>query len=119
MTSDPWSRPTSEDLKRVIAALEPPSGGGVNTRQAERLNFAVPAEIKTPRGGTVPAITREISSSGIGLLHRGSIPLDEVTIRIASESRDYFYRVQIEWCTPCDEGMFLSGGRFLPSADLQ
>ena len=23
------------------------------------------------------------------------------------------YTVRIEWCQPCDEGMFLSGGRFL------
>ena len=120
MSSDPWSRPTTEDLKRVMSSLDQHGGGpggAVNTRQAERLNFAAPAEIRTPRGSTVKAITREISSTGIGLLHRGSIPLDEVTVRIASETREYFYRIQIEWCIPVDEGMFLSGGRFLPSLE--
>lgn len=35
-------------------------------------------------------------------------------LRMASETREFNYRVRIEWCTPCENGMFLSGGRFVP-----
>jgi hypothetical protein len=43
--------------------------------------------------------------------------MEEVYVKMASETRDFYYRVQIEWCMPCDNGMFLSGGRFLPVQD--
>jgi hypothetical protein len=32
---------------------------------------------------------------------------------MASETREFEYRVVVEWCTPCQNGMFMSGGRFL------
>ena len=32
---------------------------------------------------------------------------------MASETRQFEYRVLIEWCHPAEGGMFLSGGRFL------
>ena len=31
------------------------------------------------------------------------------------ETRQFEYRVQIEWCHPCEKGMSISGGRFLTS----
>ena len=58
-------------------------------------------------------MTREISRLGIGLLHRGSLSPGEVAVKMASETRHYEYRVLVEWCHPCDNGMFMSGGRFL------
>jgi hypothetical protein len=45
--------------------------------------------------------------------------LGEVTVKMASESREYCYRVAIEWCMPCENGMFMSGGRFLSKPNLQ
>jgi hypothetical protein len=30
-----------------------------------------------------------------------------------SDTREYRYRVAIEWCRPDDNGMFMSGTRFL------
>ncbi len=111
MSQDPWSRPSIEDLRRILEAIErdPQS----NQRTAERLELSVPAEITTMRGNTVSAMTREISRNGIGLLHRGILNPCEVTIRMASDSREFEYRVMIEWCVPTESGMFLSGGRFL------
>ena len=44
---------------------------------------------------------------------RGGVSPGQVTVRMASEARDYEYRVLIEWCAPCENGMFMSGGRFL------
>lgn len=111
MSGDPWSRPTLEDLQRVLESIE--KSPGAHAREAERLELSVPAEITTRRGNTISAMTREISRLGLGLLHKGSISPGEVTVRMASETREFEYRVLIEWCHPCENGMFLSGGRFL------
>ena len=104
-----------DDLRQVLESIGKPDVA--NMRANERLELSVPAEIRTPRGNTVSAMTREISRTGIGLLHRGSVAPGNATIRMASETREFQYDVQIEWCTPCDNGMFMSGGRFLPSSD--
>lgn len=110
-SDDPWSRPTLTDLRSVLESI-----GKVdfdNLRHSERIELNVPAEITTQRGNTISAVTREISRDGIGLLHRGAITPGEVSVRMASETREYTYRVELEWCTPCENGMFISGGRFL------
>jgi hypothetical protein len=108
---DPWTRPTLTDLRSVLERIE--KSQAENQRQHERIELNVPAEIVTRRGNVIAAVTREISRLGLGLLHRGALAPGEVTVRMASESREYTYRVQIEWCHPCENGMFLSGGRFL------
>ena len=114
MTHDPWSRPTIDDLRRILESI-----GKVNVsnnRENERLELSVPAEIRTQRGNTIAAMTREISRTGIGLLHRGAVTPGDVIVRMASETREFQYNVRVEWCSPCDNGMFMSGGRFLPNA---
>jgi hypothetical protein len=115
MTQDPWSRPTLDDLKDVLESIGKPDV--TNLRTNERLQLSVPAEIKTQRGNTVSAMTREISRTGIGMLHRGSVSPGEASVRMASETREFEYKVLIEWCHPCDNGMFMSGGRFLSGDD--
>jgi len=108
---DPWSRPTLSDLNRVLESLD--KSFDSNQRAVDRLELCVPAELTTRRGNTVSAMTREISRHGIGLIHRGSVPLGQAKLRMASETREFNYRIQVEWCAPCENGMFLSGGRFL------
>ena len=108
---DPWSRPSLDDLRRILESIDKQTDD--NIRSAERLELSVPAEVVTRRGNIISAMTREISRTGIGLLHRGCMPPGEVTIRMASDSREFEYRVLIGWCVPCDGGMFMSGGRFL------
>jgi hypothetical protein len=115
MTQDPWSRPTIDDLRRVLESIGKPDVS--NVRANERLELSVPAEIKTQRGNTIAAMTREISRTGIGMLHRGSLSPGKVIVRMASETREFQYHVLIEWCSPCDNGMFMSGGRFLPTPE--
>ena len=113
--TDPWSRPTLEDLKEVLENIG--KGDEEHDRVTERLRLSVPAEVITARGSTVPAMTREISRFGIGLLHRGSVSPGEVTAKMASDTREYRYIVKLEWCTPCQNGMFMSGGQFLGKLD--
>ncbi|MAT16152.1 MAG: PilZ domain-containing protein [Planctomyces sp.] len=111
MSTDPWSRPSLEDLKSILDSFEKKQY--IDLRDAERLSLSVPAEITTFRGNTVDAMTREVSRNGLGLVHRGSIQPGEVTVKMATEDRHYEYRVLIEWCIPVERGMFMSGGRFL------
>lgn len=109
--ADPWARPTVDDLRRILESIEPSSE--THNRLAERIELSVPAEIVTSRGNVISAMTREISRSGIGMVHRGSVSPGEVRVKLASDTREFEYSVQLEWCTPCEGGMFLSGGRFL------
>lgn len=111
MAADPWSRPTLQDLQAVLESIE--KVDPAVQRAAERLELSVPAEIVTARGSVVPAMTREISRYGIGLLHRGAVGIGEAIVRMASDTREYRYRITIEWCRPADNGMFMSGGRFV------
>ncbi len=110
-TQDPWSRPSVADLRAILEGIDKQEE--INLRASERIDLNVPAQIITQRGNTVEAMTREISRQGIGLVHRGSVTPGEVTVKMASESREYTYRVSLEWCAPCSNGMFFSGGRFL------
>jgi hypothetical protein len=111
MAGDPWSRPTMEDLKRVLESIEPSEEQ--HNREAERIELAVPAEIVTSRGNLVSAMTREISRTGIGFMHKGAIRIGEIRVKLASDTREFEYSVRLEWCLPFEGGMFLSGGRFL------
>jgi PilZ domain len=108
---DPWSRPTLDDLKRVLESIEPSEES--HNRESERIELSVPAEIFTSRGNLVPAMTREISRTGIGFMHKGSVTPGDVRVKLASDTREFEYTVRLEWCHPCEGGMFLSGGRFL------
>jgi hypothetical protein len=112
--NDPWSRPTLKDLQEILENIHKPETE--NRRNVERLELSVPAEIVTARGNTVAAMTREISRTGIGIFHRGALSLGDVTVKMAGDAQTFEYRVAIEWCTPCENGMFMSGGRFLPKA---
>lgn len=112
MSADPWSRPTMDDLRQVLESIGQVESTA-NVRAAERLELSVPAEITTSRGNVVAAMTREISRFGIGLLHRGAISTGEVQVKMASDTREFEYRVVIEWCRPCENGMFISGGQFV------
>lgn len=115
MATNPWSRPTVKDLHEVLESIEKLDGS--NDRLTERLELSIPAEITTARGNTIPAMTREISRNGIGLFHRGTVSPGEVTVKMASETREFTYQVLLEWCRPCENGMFMSGGLFLNRSD--
>ena len=113
--TDAWSRPTLKDLHAVLESIgrdEPPA----DQRAVPRLDLCVPAEVKTARGNTVPAMTREISRGGLGLITRGSLTPGFCRVKMASETREFDYRVEVEWCRPTDNGMFLSGGKFVTDA---
>ena len=60
------------------------------------------------------AFAREISRSGIGLLHSMPLETADLTLAILGPIGEVCrFRAQIVWCRPCGEGWYLSGARFL------
>ncbi len=116
MASDPWSRPTIDDLKKVLDSIG--KKDYADSRSAERLELSIPAEIITSRGNTVSAVTREISRFGIGMLHKGAIQPGNATVKMFSDSQEFVYQVKISWCQACENGMFISGGQFQEQENL-
>ena len=56
------------------------------------------------------AFTRDISMSGIGLLHDFQLGLEVIDVLLADETRPL--RLDVQWCRSCGAGWFVSGGRF-------
>ena len=58
--------------------------------------------------------SRDISPSGIGLLHYLTVEPGRVLLTIPSRScGDVRIRAEIVWCQPCGEGWYVSGARFI------
>jgi hypothetical protein len=67
-----------------------------------------------PQRRQYSAFSREISKSGIGLLHNMPLEPQEVTLAVLGPVGEVCrFRTQIVWCRPCGEGWYLSGGRFV------
>ena len=63
------------------------------------------------------AFSREVSLGGIGLLHNMPLDLGKFVVSIAHETNCAVnLPIEILWCRPCGEGWYMSGGRFLESA---
>lgn len=113
MTTDAWSRPTLDDLKEVVVSFQSTAEKPTHDRCADRLELSVPADVITSRGSKIPAMTRDISRFGIGLLFKGSISPGEITVTMTSDTREYKYRVLLHWSQPTSNGMWIGGGEFL------
>ena len=88
-------------------------------RRDVRHAFFRPVTIEVDDGHQYSAFSREISSSGIGLIHNVDLPAGDVEITISSE-QGYSIRVRtnIMWCQPCGEGWYISGGKFVGIAAI-
>ena len=78
-----------------------------------------PVSIELDDGQSLSAFTREISETGIGLIHSMDLPEGEVEISVRSEC-GYAVRVRtrIVWCESCGDGWFISGGQFAGVASI-
>jgi hypothetical protein len=58
--------------------------------------------------------SREVSPSGIGLLH--NMPLDSGDVVVVTIPRrmvpDTRFQCKLRWCEPCGEGWYISGAEF-------
>jgi len=85
-----------------------------NNRVGIRHPFFRPVTVVLNDGRRCSAFSRDLSVTGIGLLHDTELLLSEVEVSI-STAWGYFVKVQtrIIWCLPCGDGWHLSGGQFV------
>jgi hypothetical protein len=70
-------------------------------------------------GCKLSAFSRDISETGIGLMHRFELQLGETEIFISCENGSSAgIRTRIVWCSPCGDGWYLSGGEFIGAPDI-
>ena len=75
---------------------------------------AVNLEFEGSQSSPEISFARDLSPSGIGLLHPGPLQPNEAVVSIPLENGGHVRMlVQIKWCRPCGEGWFVSGGKFL------
>ncbi|MGE0608217.1 MAG: PilZ domain-containing protein [Pirellulales bacterium] len=109
---------TQELQQFAIERLVHAASRGDDRREAERFPYFQPVEIaggKQPDGSWM--FIREVSQSGIGLVHNQSLDCGQVVLAIQDESGQAMeLPTEILWCRPCENGLFISGGRFVTSA---
>lgn len=88
----------------------------VDRRAEPRFPFFRPVSIQ-PAGEPehrYSAFAREISRTGVGLLHNMPLATGAATLTIHStQGSPLCTKVEVIWCRPCGEGWFLSGCRFV------
>lgn len=80
----------------------------------------MPAELNFTNNEPVSVTVRDVSSSGVGFLHRTAITLRAGSIRVKTrEGEDLEFPIVMEWCRPCDNGLFMSGASYIrdPESD--
>lgn len=104
-------------LQKIVRLLLNEAKEGIEERDAEKREpFFNPIALVTEKDKQrqFTCFSREISATGIGLLHCMAIEPGDVVLTIPSKSLgDIRIRSEILWCRPCGEGWYLSGARFV------
>jgi hypothetical protein len=83
-------------------------------RNEVRHPFVRPVTIISSEGIEVSALSRDISETGIGLVHECELPPTTVSLVITSRSGKHVrVAVRIRWCKPIGDQWSISGGEFL------
>ncbi len=116
-SKDKQERSPGKAIYQLI--VEAQSMENKDRRRDVRYAFFRPVSVEVEEGQRYSAFSREISASGIGLIHNIEFPNSEVEISVSSE-QGYSIRVRtrIMWCTPCGEGWYISGGKFVGIASV-
>lgn len=88
----------------------------MDRRGAARYPFFRPVTLaaETADLGPHQAFTRELSTTGIGLLHNLQLAPGAYTLTVLHvDGRRTSLPTEILWCRSCGEGWYLSGGRFM------
>lgn len=89
-------------------------------RFRHRLTPEMAAELSFADEDQVSVTVRDVSSSGVGFLHRHPVRLQPASMRVKSvEGDDLNFPVVMEWCRPCDNGLYMSGASYVrdPESD--
>ena len=119
MRAEEKTVPVSPGQAIYQLVVEAKDGLRTDQRSEVRYAFFRPISIETDDGQKYSAFTREISESGIGLIHNMDLDDREVEISISSDC-GYSIRVRtrIVWCQACGEGWYISGGQFVGIASI-
>lgn len=96
--------------------FEARSDDQMDRRGAARYPFFRPVRIVPAEGslGEHTAFTRELSTTGVGLLHSLRLNPGLVTMLLyTQEGDDVRLPTEILWCRPCGDGWYVSGGKFV------
>ena len=106
---------TLVESESKIAKLLRSAAEGIDRRGAQRHPFFRPVVV-TVLGSIkqdIEAFSREISSTGMGLLHHLPLTAKTVVLSIPDDgAEDVLLAGEVIWCRPCGKGWFLSGVRF-------
>lgn len=105
---------TSEVLERLLTSSRPAEG--VERRACPRYPFFAPVGMRklSEPLTRMSAFTREISESGVGLLHYVALEAGAVyRFTCDHEGTTIDMLAQVVWCRPAGEGWYLSGCRFV------
>jgi hypothetical protein len=108
---------SDEQLQKAIHLLLHEAREGVDERRAkQREPFFAPVRFsmaQDPRR-EFTCFSRDISATGLGLLHCMAVEPGAIVLTIPSKScGDIRIRGRIVWCQPCGEGWYLSGVQFV------
>jgi hypothetical protein len=86
-----------------------------NRRFAARYPFFRPVIVSNDDNSIhqFEAFSRDISATGIGLLHNMPLELGFVTLRIENSSGVSILPATIAWCNPAGHGWYMSGAQFI------
>lgn len=80
-------------------------------RLNNRTPYFTPVFINTERGESHTGFTRDVSRTGVGLLHRAPLELQPATVLITRSRGDTVeLKMDITWCESCGDGWYVSGG---------
>jgi hypothetical protein len=89
-------------------------------RSEVRFPLFRPVSLRPGDGHVYTAFSREISASGVGLIHNFPLEQCETELTIASEQGySVKVRAKIVWCRACGEGWYVSGAQFAGHAIVQ
>lgn len=106
----------SEQVQVLMA--EARSDDQMDRRGAARYPFFRAVRLLPGSGdlGEYTAFTRELATTGIGLLHSVKlVPGPVVVVLHTADGARVRLPTEIQWCRPCGDGWYVSGGTFLGS----
>lgn len=106
-------RQTERTIQRLL--IEPIPEPLPGRRHEARRTFCRPVSLILDDGKmVVTGFSRDISPSGIGLMHSFALESGEIVVQIPStEGEPAFFRVEVLWCKRLAADWYMSGGRIL------
>ena len=103
------------DVRRLVNEAEDDTD--FQRRNEVRHPFFRPVTIRTTEGVEIAALSRNISETGIGLIHDRDLRPTNVLLMITSRSgKQVQVAARIRWCRLIGDQWFISGGEFLTAA---